>query len=133
MLDAVGEAPVTQAKRVAELVRRPRVKFQEVAVAADPHVLPSGEEWTSVEIELKYVGYLEREREAAKKLEEMASFRLPADLPYPEFKSLSTEARDKLVNVRPESLAQAGRIPGVSPSDLQNLVLEVIKLRRSVA
>ncbi len=133
MLDAVGEAPVTQAKCVAELARRPRVRFQDVAIAADPDVSPGGEEWTSVEIELKYVGYLEREREAAKKLAEMASFRLSADLPYPEFKSLSTEAREKLVNVRPGSLAQAGRIPGVSPSDLQNLVLEVVKRRRSAA
>ena len=133
MLQAVGEAPVTQAKRVADLARRPRVRFKDVAIAADPDVAPNGEEWTSVEIELKYVGYLEREREAAMKLAEMASFHLPADLPYPELESLSIEARHKLVEVKPESLAQAGRIPGVSPSDLQNLVLEVVKRRRSAA
>ncbi len=63
----------------------------------------------------------------------MASFRLPVDLPYLELRSLSTEARQKLAAVQPESLAQAGRIPGVSPSDLQNLVLEVVRRRRVVA
>ena len=81
----------------------------------------------SAEIEIKYAGYLERERLAAKKLVEMASFRLPDSLPYQELTSLSTEARQKLDRVRPESLAQAGRIPGVPPSDLQNLVLEVTR------
>ena len=88
---------------------------------------------TSVEVELKYVGYLERERAAAARLAEMASFRLPADTPYLELASLATEARQKLDRVRPGSLAQAGRIPGVSPSDLQNLILEVARRRRSVA
>ena len=67
------------------------------------------------------------------KLAEMANFRLPEDLPYRELRSLSTEARQKLERVQPQSLAQAGRIPGVSPSDLQNLVLEVVRRRRSAA
>jgi len=133
MLEAVGEAPIAQTKRVAELARRPKVRFEDLARMTDYDVSAISEAWTSVEIELKYVGYLERERAAAKKLAEMASFRLPVDLPYPELKSLSTEARHKLVEVRPESLAQAGRIPGISPSDLQNLVLEVVKRRRPAA
>ena len=63
----------------------------------------------------------------------MASFQLPKELPYAGLESLSTEARQKLEQVRPESLAQAGRIPGVTPSDLQNLVLEVVKRRRTAA
>jgi tRNA uridine 5-carboxymethylaminomethyl modification enzyme len=63
----------------------------------------------------------------------MTDFALPVDLPYPELKSLSTEARQKLAAVRPASLAQAGRIPGVSPSDLHNLVVETTRWRRRVA
>src|SRR5205814_1818691 len=78
----------------------------------------------SAGIELKYDGYLAREREAAARLAELASFALPADLPYVEFKSLATEARQKLERIRPTTLAQAARIPGVSPSDLHNLVVE---------
>ena len=80
---------------------------------------------------MKCAGYLAREREAARKLAELADFRLPAGLDYGGILSMSTEARQKLDRVRPESLAQAGRIPGVSPSDLQNLVLEVLKRQRA--
>src|SRR5438876_428901 len=87
----------------------------------------------SAGIELKYDGYLAREREAAARLAELASFALPADLPYVEFKSLATEARQKLDRIRPTSLAQAARIPGVSPSDLHNLVVETARWRRRVA
>jgi tRNA uridine 5-carboxymethylaminomethyl modification enzyme len=90
----------------------------------------------SAEIEIKYAGYLQRERDAAKKLLELLDFDLPRELPYLELQSLSTEARQKLEKLdgtRPTSLAQAARIPGVSPSDLQNLVLEVIRRRKSAA
>ena len=92
-----------------------------------------GEAWMSAEIELKYEGYLAREREAALRLAELASFQLPDDLPYGEFASISTEARQKLLALRPDSLSQASRIPGVSPSDLQNLVFEVVRRRRAAA
>ena len=87
----------------------------------------------SAEIELKYDGYLARERDAARRLAELASFALPAELPYLELQSLATEARQKLDRVRPTSLAQAARIPGVSPSDLHNLVVETARWRRRVA
>jgi tRNA uridine 5-carboxymethylaminomethyl modification enzyme len=134
-LEAWGETPLRESMRIADLVRRPRVRLRELLEAAGKgDVVSDGDEaLMSAEIELKYEGYLQREREAARKLSEMANFRLPIDLPYLELKSLSTEARQKLDRIRPQSLAQAGRIPGVSPSDLQNLVLEVIKRRRQVA
>jgi len=87
----------------------------------------------AAEIELKYDGYLARERDAASRLAELASFTLPLDLPYSNFVSLSTESRQKLERIRPTSLAQAARVPGVSPSDLHNLVMETIRWRRQVA
>jgi tRNA uridine 5-carboxymethylaminomethyl modification enzyme len=68
-----------------------------------------------------------------RKLAEMSGFALPDDLPYLELLSLSTEARQKLDLIRPVSLAQASRIPGISPSDLQNLVLEVLRRGRPAA
>ncbi|GBD32027.1 tRNA uridine 5-carboxymethylaminomethyl modification enzyme MnmG [bacterium HR33] len=134
-LELWGERPLQEPTRIAELVRRPRVRLRELLRASGVELALGDleEALMSVEIELKYEGYLERERQAARKLSEMANFRLPVDLPYLEFKSLSTEARQKLDRIRPQSLAQAGRIPGVSPSDLQNLVLEVLKRRRQVA
>jgi tRNA uridine 5-carboxymethylaminomethyl modification enzyme len=84
----------------------------------------------SAELELKYAGYLARERDAAARLARMGAFALPAGLPYATFRSLTHEARQKLAELRPASLAQAGRVPGVSPSDLQNLVIEVERWRR---
>lgn len=134
VLLSAGESTVTTSQVVAELARRPRIGLRELLSAATTEIPEAVlDAWMSVEIEIKYAGYLDRERQAAKRLSEMADFRLPRDLPYLELHSLSTEARHKLDRIRPESLAQAGRVPGVSPSDLQNLVLEVARRRRSAA
>jgi tRNA uridine 5-carboxymethylaminomethyl modification enzyme len=134
LLATRGERPITEPQRIAELVKRPPVSLADLLTISN--LAPSeyaNDAVASVEIQLKYAGYLERERQAARRLAELADFRIPVDLPYGDLRSLSTEAREKLNRVRPGSLAQAGRIPGVSPSDLQNLVLEVVRRRQSVA
>jgi len=87
----------------------------------------SPEAVASAELELKYAGYFERERVQAARLQRMGDFALGADIAYEVMRSLSFEARQKLGMIRPSTLAQAARIPGISPSDLQNLVLEVTK------
>src|SRR5216117_3503395 len=120
-------------ERVATVARRPGVSLRALLEAAGVTVTAEAAAVVSAEIELKYDGYLAREREAATRLAELAAFALPADLPYVEFKSLATEARQKLDRIRPTSLAQAARIPGVSPSDLHNLVVETARWRRRVA
>src|SRR5690349_14438132 len=120
-------------ERVATLARRPGVSLRALLEAASVELTCGDDVVATAEIELKYDGYLAREREAAARLAELASFALPAELPYLEFKSLATEARQKLEHVRPGSLAQAARIPGVSPSDLHNLVVETMRWRRRVA
>ena len=120
-------------ERVASVARRPGVSLRALLEAAGVPVTAEEAAVLSAGIELKYDGYLAREREAAARLAELASFALPADLPYVEFKSLATEARQKLDRIRPTSLAQAARIPGVSPSDLHNLVVETARWRRRVA
>ena len=85
----------------------------------------------TVEMDIKYAGYVDRDRERARSLQLREETALPGDLPYLELESLSFEARQKLARVRPHTIGQAGRIPGVSPSDLQNLLVELRK--RSVA
>ena len=120
-------------ERVAAVARRPGVSLRAVLEAAGVRVAADEAAVASAGIELKYDGYLAREREAAARLAELASFVLQSDLPYLDFRSLSTEARQKLEHVRPSSLAQAARIPGVSPSDLHNLVVETMRWRRRVA
>jgi len=120
-------------ERVAAVARRPGVSLRAALEAAGVAVAADEAAIASAAIELKYDGYLVREREAAARLAELASFALPPELPYLQFKSLATEARQKLERVRPTSLAQAARIPGVSPSDLHNLVVETMRWRRRVA
>ena len=131
-LDRCGESQVVEKQRISEIIKRPKVTLKELFERAGTQIPQAADEsWLSAQIEMKYAGYLAREREAARRLAELADFHLPGDLDYDSIRSISTEARQKLGRVRPESLAQAGRIPGVSPSDLQNLVLEVLKRRRA--
>ena len=87
----------------------------------------------TAELELKYAGYFERERAQADRMRKLRDLALPLDLPYGELRSLSTEARQKLEAVRPTTLAQAASVPGVSASDLQNLLIEVERRRRRPA
>ncbi|HUL49726.1 MAG TPA: tRNA uridine-5-carboxymethylaminomethyl(34) synthesis enzyme MnmG [Gemmatimonadales bacterium] len=122
---------LAEPERVAALARRPGVSLAALFRAAGVQVEDSLEAVTAAEIEIKYEGYLARERDAAERLAELAAFSLPADLPYLELATLATEARQKLDRVRPTTLAQAARVPGVSPSDLQNLVLETVRRRRA--
>jgi tRNA uridine 5-carboxymethylaminomethyl modification enzyme len=133
ILDEAGSSPIQQKVRALELLKRPGVSARSlVSLAEEP---PKGdladEVLAAVEVELKYAGYVKRERERAKRLRDQAGFLLSKDLPYMDFVTVSWEAREKLSETKPSSLAQAGRIPGVSPADLQNLVLEVRRLRSS--
>jgi len=120
-------------ERIAAVAKRPGVSLGALLAAAGVGAEFAPEAVHAAEIEIKYDGYLAREREAAARLAELASFSLPSDLPYRELRTLATEARQKLDQVRPTSLAQAARVPGVSPSDLHNLVLEATRWRRRVA
>jgi tRNA uridine 5-carboxymethylaminomethyl modification enzyme len=122
-----GATPVTMNHRASELARRPGVSLLDLLQAGGIEEEPPTE-WA--DIELKYAGYLDRERRSAHRLAEMDSLRMPENLQYDSLQALSFEAREKLSSARPETLGQAGRIPGVSPSDLQNLVLAVMKSRR---
>ncbi len=123
-----GQTPPKESRKISDLAKRPSVSLKELFLL-DDLATPEFDEntWLSAEIEIRYEGYLERERESVERMSRMADFDLPVDFPYSELSSLSTEARQKLATVKPRTLSQAGRIPGVSPSDLQNLVFEVMK------
>src|SRR5438445_4724898 len=122
-----------ESERIATVAKRPGVALGALLAAVGAAGAVPPEAVLAAEIEIKYDGYLARERDAAERLAELASFALPADLPYLELRTLATEARQKLDRVRPTSLAQAARVPGVTPSDLHNLVLETTRWRRRVA
>jgi tRNA uridine 5-carboxymethylaminomethyl modification enzyme len=124
-LSSINSAPMPHSQKMIEVVRRPGTILERLLdiVGADLDV--SKDSILTTELEVKYAGYFARERVQAKRLSEMGEFALGNDLPYETMQSLSFEARQKLSAIRPVSLAQASRIPGVSPSDLQNLVIEV--------
>jgi tRNA uridine 5-carboxymethylaminomethyl modification enzyme len=120
-------AEITEPVRIAELARRPGVALGQLLRAAGHEPGETASNWAA--IELRYGGYIDREREAAARLRKLDAFEIPVGLEFESVGSLSTEAREKLGSRRPRNLGEAGRIPGVSPSDLQNLVVEVVKFR----
>ena len=131
ILATAGSTPLPHAIRIADVAKRQRVSLDDLFAATGIGRELSREAVVSAELELKYAGYFTRERDQAEKLRRMGEFGLAEDLVYGEMRSLSYESRQKLSVIRPATLAQAARIPGVSPTDLQNLVLEVEKQRRS--
>ena len=125
LLAAAGSNELEHAVRIAEVAKRQDMSLGALFAAAGvgQHLDPSAV--ISTELEIKYSGYFDRERIQAEKLSRMGEFALPEDLDYSRMTSLTIEARHKLAAIRPRSLAQVSRIPGVSPSDIQNLVIEV--------
>ena len=126
VLGASGGPGISGRALVSEVARRPGAGLARLLMAAGHPVSAEDASWA--DLELKYEGYMRRERSAANRMRNLETFELPA-LEYPTLASLSHEAREKLAAVRPVTLGQASRIPGVSPSDLQSLVFESMKLR----
>ncbi len=115
--------------RISEIARRPEVHLSELLHLSSWSGMAESTAWADIEI--KYAGYLVRERENVDRIRGMDDFSLPEGLPFLDFAALSYEGRQKLAAAQPRTLGQAGRIPGVTPSDLQCLVIEIIKWRRN--
>ena len=113
-----------------DVARRQNVPLRSLLRAVGAGEDLNDEAVITADLEIKYAGYFERERAQADRMRRMGGFSLDAELEYAEMHSLSLEARQKLSTVRPQSLAQASRISGVSPSDLQNLVIEIERRKR---
>ena len=131
VLGGASSRPLEHAVRVAEVARRQGVSLQELFRATGVGAALPRDAVVSTELEFKYAGYFERERTQADRLRRMGAFALDDRLPYESMQSLSFEARQKLARLRPRTLAQAAGVPGVSPTDLQNLVIEIEKRRRA--
>ena len=127
-LERAGTPSIKIKTRVKSLLSRPQLtlddirSWPEVKAFLDTQT-PSKEALEQVEIDAKYSGYIEREREAALKLKRMEGLAIPAGFDYLRIPSLSHEAKQKLTSHRPETIGQAGRISGVSPADLSVLLV----------
>ncbi len=132
VLRAAESADLPHSVKIVEVARRQEISlralFDAVGVGADIDAAAL----VTADLEIKYAGYFERERLQADRMKRMGDFVLDTGLDYNEMQSLSFEARQKLGALQPRSLAQASRVPGVSPNDLQNLVIEVERRRRAV-
>lgn len=132
-LETIPSAPIEQTVRIAELVKRQDVELRTLFQIADVGDALALDAVTSTELEIKYAGYFDRERVQADRLKRLGHVALAPDLEYANMRSLTFEARQKLASLRPRSLAQAASIPGVSPNDVQNLLIEVERHRRVAA
>jgi tRNA uridine 5-carboxymethylaminomethyl modification enzyme len=133
VLERAGSTTLSHGMRIVEIARRQGVALRELFAAAGVGSELPPDAVVTAELEIKYAGYFARERVQADKLRRMGELPLPADLDYASLLSLSYEARQKLAARRPATMAQAAGISGVSPSDLQNLMIEIERRRRAVA
>lgn len=131
-LEEIGSKPITQRTILGELLKRPHVSLQSLLKFCDNvpvfENVSSELEWQildETEIQIKYEGYIIRERELAEKAQRLEGVRIPDDMDYDTFKQLSIESRQKLSRIRPKYIGEASRIPGVSPADIQILLLRL--------
>ncbi len=123
MLEARGTAPVAAGASLADLVRRPQVRYEDTGPFDPARPELSRAIRQQVEIRLKYEGYIKRQLRQVEEFRRMEERPLPADLDYGAIPGLRLEAREKLQKIRPASFGQAGRISGVSPADLSVLMI----------
>ena len=121
-LETVGSAPLSDSRKLAELVARPELSLPDLLEIV-PHGTFSPEVMESVEIGIKYAGYIEREKQQAEKNNRLEYIKIPADFDFDKVQSLSIECRQKLKRYRPATIAQASRISGISPADISVLLV----------
>ena len=133
ILESLGSAAIEERQDMARLIRRPHVSLESFKSIADVKTLCDSlgelerEVVEQVEIEIKYQGYFERQKDQVVRYKNLESRRIPDDINYKTIQALSTEAREKLTKIRPASLGQAARISGVSPSDITALAVLIQK------
>ena len=129
-LEALGSTPLQYGCKLTDLISRPELSFEKLADAI-PELkeklnLPRNRQEEiseAAEIQIKYKGYIERERLVAEKMHRLENIRIRGRFDYENLNAISTEARQKLTKIQPETLAQASRIPGVSPSDINAMLV----------
>lgn len=133
-LEALGTTPLSRGCKLSAIIERPQITIENISAYIQPlkrELEKLGSQRDEIveatEIEIKYRGYIERERELAERMIRLENIRIKGKFNYGEIESLSTEARQKLTAINPDTLAQASRIPGVSPSDINVLLVLVRK------
>ncbi|WP_263601913.1 tRNA uridine-5-carboxymethylaminomethyl(34) synthesis enzyme MnmG [Chryseobacterium sp. PET-29] len=126
ILETIESSPVDQAYRAAQILTRPNMtleKLENIEAIRENASKYDDEVREQAEINIKYKGYIEKEKENVAKLNRLENIKIPEDFDYTKISSLSAEAKQKMSNVRPKTIAQAGRISGVSPADINVLLV----------
>ncbi|HIQ84285.1 MAG TPA: tRNA uridine-5-carboxymethylaminomethyl(34) synthesis enzyme MnmG [Candidatus Cryptobacteroides excrementigallinarum] len=121
-LESVGSSAISESKKVAELVTRPETKLEDILKIV-PRGTYSEEVMESVEISIRYKGYIDREIKMAEKLHRLETLSIPENFDFDKVSGLTIECRQKLKKYNPRTIAQASRISGVSPSDISVLLV----------
>ncbi len=136
--DAINEvfvsretAPMKTGIRLAELIKRPQLDYKCLTPFDKTRPDLPQDVFEQVEIDLKYEGYIKRQQAKVDEMRRLEVKKIPADLDYDDVYSLRLEAREKLKKVRPESVGQASRISGVSPSDISVLLIHLSKINKN--
>jgi len=131
VLAAAGSTPLQSGTTLAQLLRRPEVRYQHLVAMGEGRADLDPAVRQEVETQIKYEGYIAKEQQQVERMRRMEAWRLPPDLDYAALTGLSMEAREKLSAIRPETLGQASRISGVSPADIAVLMVYLERRRRA--
>ena len=123
VLETLGSTPLSEGKHMVDLVARPEVFLSDLMGFVPRGTSFSSDEITSAEIAIKYSGYIEREKAQAEKNNRLEYIRIPSGFDFDSLQGLTIECRQKLKKYKPETIAQASRISGVSPADISVLLV----------
>jgi len=123
ILTSLGSQPVSGGAKVADLIRRPGLSYASLAPVDPTRPAEKQEVFDRAEIEIKYAGYIKRQKEQALQLQKLEDKPIPDGIDYESIQGLRLEARQKLSRIRPESIGRASRISGVSPADITVLLI----------
>lgn len=129
-LESVGSTPIKSAVPIIELLRRPEVTYDAAAVIDDERPEMSRHQKTMMEVQIRYEGYIEKQKLQIEKFKRLENKKLDPDMEYDSIDGLRIEARQKLDRFKPASIGQASRISGVSPADINVLLIYLEKMRR---
>lgn len=129
-LEEKGSTPVKSGISLLELLKRPEITYDDAAVIDDIRPKLSAHQKTMMEVQIKYEGYIIKQQQQIEKFKKLEHKKLPSDLDYFSIEGLRIEARQKLDALRPVSVGQASRISGVSPADINVLLIWLEKMRR---
>lgn len=127
ILESLGSKPLSESAKLSALIARPNVSVKSFHVEQSQFIETDDVDWNvvqeSVDINIKYSGYIEKERQIAEKISRLDYIKIKGKIPYEQIESLSTEARQKLAKIDPETIGQASRISGISPADINVLLV----------